>query len=1856
MDDRSIKNKQFAIIILLLSLVCIIGIGINFKFSDDNVVVMSNTVENLKTNAFVTSDDYGSWNFKAEWYGNSSLIEITSSGNSLLYSPTIDSLSDPVAIKITYSPDSNNDNVTVPSNAIKIYIPKEVFGLIGNVSYVVNNSNNELQIFDGSTLVGYISFGSIYNKNDLSSSLFKWNYENDELYLYNDSSISSNGTGSSLYLYYYFLPSYTSTDINYSNFNVLFSDGTSSNFSKLKSQMYVDGSIDYIVKATLPYEFDATDYWNNDWGYRKYPMEEDWEYVTIEYSYTGTINAPFNYNIVNNINFTGELLKVGINGTYYDCDLDEYLNNSDYNTITKDYVTDNKFTVSFVVRHLMTEEYFSLTSSLNNNSNDSIYLFTSTINGNWSEEPDTEAFWIYDSNSSSSNNKPELKDDEESIEATYPSGVSNKILVDLSNSDDSVGAINKLKNNESLNYSFTVEPDTNSISVSTSGNKLKAFNNYNNTNDYNNNYKLEVMTNGLLISDSYNSDSNNINYTNYVINSFVPNNDIEYDYEKKGSTYVLNSNLEYNNYSAKELYVKINDSWELVGSYKKNSEGKIDFTSVSSVSSVNDVTIDNPIVLPENVKDVKATYEGKSVGLYIGYTINVTVNSSEEIINHIDNNENTVIKLSGKTIINDSDGDIKNKGTILTELSSYSLLDYSSVKDSDEDYVTYTAEAFEKMNCSDTQCDSVLNYLNKQDDGIFYILLPKGVTYDQLNVYDSSNNIVSNVTINTVENYYDNRYLVKVLVSKDSNINKTSSYLSTGYKLVYSIDYTKENNIKYGNVLVSDIAYYGKSLADGYNDSSDLNVDNSLFSSINVKDRFNHINGEDNTYKVMFNTNSITVSTVSIIYGTYDMSVKGFLENSYSDTALVNESSTYKYKLEYTLGDRYEEISDVLFVHKLYDSNNGFNGILDNVDTSYLDDNNINYTIYYSVKDIDLEEEVDVSDNAIWTTIKPSDDIKAIAVKLNSMVYGSDNVTPVIYVNMIAPNGYMDGISSNSQSIIRLKSNGVDKTYKSNINKVNLAETTLSLSSRVLDNIDGNVINNNDLLPGTYVYEINIANSEDINYKNIEVISNLSNIVTLLNDIDSINNNYNFDNGVLKFNIDNVDKNGIKLYIPVKIDVTKLSNDNITVTNTSSISKINNNSYNGNVSKLVNYVSVPMISYTKYVDTSDTTAYSLASSPVLIRPKENYNYMIEIINKSDVKADKITVVDNVPEGVTVGNISNGGVYNSNNNTITWSNLSINSYGTLQLVYDVTVKEDIALKTVYSTKAHVTMVNPLDNNYLLVDNDTNVVSVIYQIASDIIISNSLSGSLADKNKLFTFNVILKGNSDDQGVYAINNVDGSTISSIIIDEDGNGNSTIQLKGGELFTIKLLPSCIDYTVTQVSEAGYATTIDGENKNSVSGTTSEIREIQHVFNNNYSVSTSASLNAKVSYNNGLVNNQFTVALADDNNNIIESVSNDSDGNIQFSTINYNNEIGTKTYKIYQVNDNQKQILYDSSVYTVTVTLVNDGKGNLSNNIKYYDSNNKEVSMPLFNNTYLPTGFVIGNINNSDYVNEDIEFKYIVNISNTSNRTYNVLDIDGNVIDSIVVEDNKAQYEFILRSNEQIIISDLDMGTIYSVSQLNTDYYTSTVNGLSYSVDVENNRIVTNSTIENNTTKVLFNNKYVTSGSYSPISNVTLIDKEIEVDEFSFLITDISEGSTNGYSELITNDSEGKLMFKTIKYNRPGEYKYVITQIKGDSNHIYYDSLKCYLTVILSDNGDGTMDVSYSYKYDGENKGFVNKYSFEEIFKDNDVVIDSNVSNKEELMNPNTSSFRVMVIVFVSFIAIIILFVSGKVKLRKFE
>ena len=109
---------------------------------------------------------------------------------------------------------------------------------------------------------------------------------------------------------------------------------------------------------------------------------------------------------------------------------------------------------------------------------------------------------------------------------------------------------------------------------------------------------------------------------------------------------------------------------------------------------------------------------------------------------------------------------------------------------------------------------------------------------------------------------------------------------------------------------------------------------------------------------------------------------------------LLNEEIFIEKPLETKLGTFYisNNAEREHFAFKLYDSNKEWVANL-LYETTIEDIMNIE-----SIEDF---VELGISDNAIWTTIKPSDDIKAIAVKLNSVVYGSDNVTPVIYVNMI---------------------------------------------------------------------------------------------------------------------------------------------------------------------------------------------------------------------------------------------------------------------------------------------------------------------------------------------------------------------------------------------------------------------------------------------------------------------------------------------------------------------------------------------------------------------------------------------------------------------------------------------------------------------------------------------------------------------------------------------------------------------------------------------------------------------------------------------------------------------------------------
>ena len=132
---------------------------------------------------------------------------------------------------------------------------------------------------------------------------------------------------------------------------------------------------------------------------------------------------------------------------------------------------------------------------------------------------------------------------------------------------------------------------------------------------------------------------------------------------------------------------------------------------------------------------------------------------------------------------------------------------------------------------------------------------------------------------------------------------------------------------------------------------------------------------------------------------------------------------------------------------------------------------------------------------------------------------------------------------------------------------------------------------------------------------------------------------------------------------------------------------------------------------------------------------------------------------------------------------------------------------------------------------------------------------------------------------------------------------------------------------------------------------------------------------------------------------------------------------------------------------------------------------------------------------------------------------------------------------------------------------------------------------------------------------------------------------------------EYTSNDIEGNVLFSTINYNRPGTYVYEISQVKGDSNHIFYDISKSILTIVLTDNGDSTMTlVSSLYEYQNGKEYFENKYSIEPI------VPEGNVDNSDVNKNPNTSPGvkRIMIVVGMIFFVLFLFRVEKSVRKKR--
>jgi len=89
-----------------------------------------------------------------------------------------------------------------------------------------------------------------------------------------------------------------------------------------------------------------------------------------------------------------------------------------------------------------------------------------------------------------------------------------------------------------------------------------------------------------------------------------------------------------------------------------------------------------------------------------------------------------------------------------------------------------------------------------------------------------------------------------------------------------------------------------------------------------------------------------------------------------------------------------------------------------------------------------------------------------------------------------------------------------------------------------------------------------------------------------------------------------------------------------------------------------------------------------------------------------------------------------------------------------------------------------------------------------------------------------------------------------------------------------------------------------------------------------------------------------FSFVVKDENGEVVSTATNNADGTINFGAINYS-EAGTYEYTISEINGGAGGTTYDDTEYSVTVTVADNGEGELVAAVTYEDGD------VVFNNTY---------------------------------------------------------------------------------------------------------------------------------------------------------------------------------------------------------------------------------------------------------------------------------------------------------------
>ncbi len=318
----------------------------------------------------------------------------------------------------------------------------------------------------------------------------------------------------------------------------------------------------------------------------------------------------------------------------------------------------------------------------------------------------------------------------------------------------------------------------------------------------------------------------------------------------------------------------------------------------------------------------------------------------------------------------------------------------------------------------------------------------------------------------------------------------------------------------------------------------------------------------------------------------------------------------------------------------------------------------------------------------------------------------------------------------------------------------------------------------------------------------------------------------------------------------------------------------------------------------------------------------------------------------------------------------------------------------------------------------------------------------------------------------------------------------------------------------------------------------------------------------------------EFKFELVDGEGSVKATGTNDADGKVVLGSLTYD-KVGEHKYTLREVvpaeGDKQHGIGYDGTIYTVVVTVADDGNGKL---VATYAIEGSSDTTVTFKNTYTPEP-IHSSVTENVTVTKDLsgrdlkagEFKFELVDGKGDVVATGANDADGKVTMDAVEYTKTGTYEYTLReTNNGIPGMSYDPKTYKVTVEVTADPTTGALSAAS-TFDAES---------------VVFSNTYNADAVSDYVAVTKTLDgRQLQAGEFTFQVAD----GAGAVVATATNGADGKATLGPINFTKAGTYTYTVSEVEPAENKlagVTYDGRTYDVTFTVTDDGSGQLAVTH--------------------------------------------------------------------------